>query len=53
MMTEEQIEAKIREKYPKIDKERTCRQEKQRREALRAFYREKLRTEAYTAPTLN
>ncbi len=52
-MTEEQIEAKVRAMYPKTEKERTCRQEKQRREALRDFYREKLRAEAYTAPTLN
>lgn len=40
-------------KYPKTDKERVCKQEQVRLKNLRDFYRERLRQEAMTAPTLN
>ena len=54
MLTEQQIEVMVMKKYPKTDKEkRGCQQEKARLKALRDFYRERLRAEAYTAPTLN
>jgi len=52
-MTEEQIEAMVKAKYPKTDKERTCRQEQLRLKNLRDIYRERLRAEATSAPTLN
>lgn len=50
MLTEQQIEAMVKQKYPVTEKERTCAFERVRREELRNFYRERLRTnqEHYT-----
>ena len=53
MLTEEQIQAMVMAKYPKTEKERTCRQEKERLKSLREFYRARLEAEKYLSPTLN
>jgi len=52
MLTEQQIEAKVMAKYPRIPEERNCKQRRLEREALRGFYRERLRTNQ-EHPTLN
>lgn len=53
MMTEEQIEAKVREKYPKTREERNCKQAQEIMRQKREWYREQLRAEAVGCPTLN
>ena len=53
MLTEEQIEAMVRAKYPRTDKEKNCKQEKVLQESKRDWYREQLRTQQVDEPTLN
>lgn len=53
MITDEQIEAMVKVKYPKTDKERNCKQEKAIRDSMRDWYREQLRSKKIDAPTLS
>lgn len=53
MLTEEQINAMVKKKYPKTEKESYCASEKKLREDKRNWYRQILRERQIDVPTLN
>lgn len=53
MLTEEQISAMVKAKYPVSHKERNCRQEQEIMKGKREWYAEQLRAGKAEAPTLN
>lgn len=53
MLTPEQIEAMVKAKYPRTDKEKNCKQERALQDSKRDYYREQLRTQQADVPTLS
>ena len=51
-MTDDEINVKVYERFPKIEMERRCATEKRMREAARNSYRQTLKNEFQTAQTI-